>query len=130
MLPLACTPLLSVSYSFSFLTLLLLRTGSPFGSREGEGLQLRVEGALFAYFNMSTPSKNLINADYTIGIPATYRYGDNSLRFFIYHQSSHLGDELLMCANPPNRVNLSFESIELIYSREWREWRMYGAVNT
>ena len=97
-----------------------------FGSREGDGLQLSVEGALFAQFNMDTPSYNLLNADYTIGIPVTYRHGDNSLRFRIYHQSSHLGDELLLSANPPDRVNLSYEAIELIYSREWRGWRLYG----
>jgi hypothetical protein len=97
-----------------------------FGSREGDGLQLSVEGALFAQFNMNTPSYDLINADYTIGIPVTYRYGDNSLRFRIYHQSSHLGDEFLQGLNPPERVNLSYEAIDLIYSREWRGWRVYG----
>ena len=97
-----------------------------FGSREGDGLQLSLEGALFAQFNLDAPSFDLINADYTIGIPVTYRHGDNSLRFRIYHQSSHLGDELLQSANPPDRVNLSYESIELIYSREWRGWRVYG----
>lgn len=97
-----------------------------FGSREGDGLQLSVEGALFAQFNLDTPSRDLINADYTIGFPVTYRHGDNSLRFRIYHQSSHLGDELLQSANPPERVNLSYEAIELIYSREWRGCRVYG----
>ena len=97
-----------------------------FGSRDGDGLQLSVEGAIFAQFNMDTPSYDLINADYTIGIPVTYRHGDNSLRFRIYHQSSHLGDEFLQSINPPERVNLSYEAIELIYSREWRGWRVYG----
>jgi hypothetical protein len=97
-----------------------------FGSREGNGLQLSVEGALFAQFNLDTSSYDLINADYTIGIPATYRYGDNSFRFRIYHQSSHLGDEFLQSINPPERVNLSYEAIEFIYSREWRGWRGYG----
>jgi len=97
-----------------------------FGSREGDGLQLSVAGALFAQFNLDTPSYNLTNADYTIGIPATYRLGDNSLHFCMYHQSSHLGDEFLQSVNPPERVNLSYEAIELIYSREWRGWRVYG----
>ena len=97
-----------------------------FGSREGDGLQLSVEGALFAQFNLDTASYDLINADYTIGIPVTYRHGDNSLRFRVYHQSSHLGDEFLQSVNPPERLNLSFEAIELIYSREWRGWRVYG----
>ena len=97
-----------------------------FGIREGDGLQLSLEGALFAQFNLDSDSSDLINADYTIGIPVTYRYGDNSLRFRLYHQSSHLGDELLLSANHPDRVNLSYESTELIYSRDWREWRVYG----
>jgi len=97
-----------------------------FGSREGDGLQLSAEGAIFAQFNLEAPSADLINADYTIGFPLTYRYGDNSLRFRIYHQSSHLGDEFLQSVNPPERVNLSYEAVDLIYSREWREWRVYG----
>jgi hypothetical protein len=96
------------------------------GLREGDGLQLSVDGGLFAQFNLSTPSYDLINADYIIGLPATYRYGDNSLRFRIYHQSSHLGDEFLQSINPPQRVNLSYEAVELIYSREWGGWRGYG----
>ena len=97
-----------------------------FGNVEGNGLQLSVEGAIFAQFNLDAPSHDLINADYTIGIPVTYRHGDNSLRFRIYHQSSHLGDEFLQSVNPPERVNLSYEAVELIYSREWRGWRVYG----
>ncbi len=97
-----------------------------FGAREGDGLQLSAEGAIFAQFNLDAPSSDLINADYTIGIPLTYRYGDNSLRSRIYHQSSHLGDEFLQSINPPERVNLSYEAIDLIYSREWRGWRVYG----
>ncbi len=97
-----------------------------FGNREGNGLQLSVEGALFAQFNLNTPSYDLINADYTIGIPVTYRHGNDSLRFRIYHQSSHLGDEFLQSVNPPERVNLSYEAVELIYSREWLGWRVYG----
>lgn len=96
------------------------------GRHEGDGLQLSVEGALFAQFNLDTPSYDLINADYTIGFPVTYRDGDNSLRFRLYHQSSHLGDEFLQSINPPERVNLSYEAVELLYSREWRGWRVYG----
>ncbi|MEK6201008.1 MAG: DUF1207 domain-containing protein [Desulfobulbaceae bacterium] len=97
-----------------------------FGTREGDGLQLSLLAGLFAQFNMNSDSSDLINADYTIGIPATYRYGNNSLRLRLYHQSSHLGDEFLLGANPPDRINLSYEATELIYSYEWREFRVYG----
>ncbi|OGV67593.1 MAG: hypothetical protein A2498_15985 [Lentisphaerae bacterium RIFOXYC12_FULL_60_16] len=97
-----------------------------FGNREGDGLQLNVEAALFAQFNLDTPSMNLINADYTIGIPLTYRSGANSMRLRLYHQSSHLGDEFLQSGNAPTQVNLSYEAAEFIYSCEWRAWRLYG----
>jgi hypothetical protein len=96
------------------------------GSLEGDGLQLGLAGAIFAQFNLSTASYNLVNADCTIGIPVTFRHGGTSLRFRLYHQSSHLGDELLLGAKPPERVNLSFEATELILFREWSGRRVYG----
>jgi hypothetical protein len=95
------------------------------GSREGDGLQLSVEASIVARFNMSTASMNLVNADYTVGIPLTFRSGNNSIRFRLYHQSSHLGDEFLLSANHPDRINLSYEAVELLYSYEWQGWRGY-----
>ena len=97
-----------------------------FGSKEGNGLQLSLEAGVFAQFDLESESSDLINADYTIGFPLTYRFDDKSLRFRLYHQSSHLGDELLLGTNPPDRMNLSYEALELIYSREWRGFRVYG----
>ena len=94
--------------------------------RKGESLQLSVGASLIARFNMETDSYNLLNADYTVGLPLTYRRGDNSFRLRLYHQSSHLGDEFLLL-NPdhPERINLSFEALEFIYSREWEGFRAY-----
>lgn len=97
-----------------------------FGIHNGDGIQLNLEGGLFAQFNMSSASHDLINADYMIGIPVTYRYDNNSVRLRIYHQSSHLGDELLLNPNPPERINLSFEAVEILYSRKLYNWRIYG----
>lgn len=94
------------------------------GSRTGDGLQVSVSGALFAQFNLDSQSNDLLNADYTIGLPVTYRRGPFSTRLRLYHQSSHLGDEFLLRARP-ERVNLSFESLELIGSYEWRRFRGY-----
>lgn len=86
--------------------------------------QVSLAGALFAQFNLEAPSQDLVNADYTIGVPLTYRGGAYSGRLRIYHQSSHLGDEFLL-RNQPERINLSFESLELLASREWPRWRGY-----
>jgi len=96
------------------------------GKHPGDGLQLSIAGGLFAQFNMDAPSSDLINADYVIGFPLTYRHGPLAARLRLYHQSSHLGDEYLLDVHPkPKRVNLSFESIELLFSYEWRAWRGY-----
>lgn len=94
------------------------------GKRQGDGLQVSIAGGLFAQFNMDAPSSDLINADYVIGLPVTYRHGPLSARLRLYHQSSHLGDEFLLNVQP-ERINLSFESLELLFSYEWRGLRGY-----
>jgi hypothetical protein len=95
------------------------------GNQVDDGLQFSVAGAIFAQFNMDAPSHDLVNADYTIGFPLTYRRGPTSLRLRIYHQSSHLGDEFLLDVRP-ERINLSYEAIELVLSRDWQNWRGYA----
>jgi hypothetical protein len=95
--------------------------------RNREGLQFSVAGALFAQFDLKSPSSDLVNADYTIGAQATYRRNATAARVRLYHQSSHLGDEFLLRVRP-ERVNLSFESLELLLARQWNEdrWRVYA----
>lgn len=94
------------------------------GKQAGDGLQISLAGGLFAQFNLDAESSDLINADYTIGVPISYRRGNHSLRLRLYHQSSHLGDEFLLNVKP-DRINLSFESLELLYSHDWQPWRVY-----
>jgi hypothetical protein len=92
---------------------------------EGDGFQFGAEGAVFAQFNLDAPSFDLINADYLVGLPLTLRIAGFSARLRIYHQSSHLGDEYLLSEHP-ERVNLSFESAELILSQEMGPARVYA----
>jgi hypothetical protein len=95
-------------------------------SRAGNGIQLGLAGAVFAQFDLGTPSYDLLNADYLIGLPLTFRAGPISGRVRPYHQSSHLGDEFLLRPNPPLRQNLSFESIEALLSIDLSALRIYG----
>jgi hypothetical protein len=95
------------------------------GTEEGDGLQLSLDGALFAQFNMDAPSHDLINADYQVGIPLTYRRGLFSARLRVYHQSSHLGDEFLLRYRP-DRVNLSYESVQALGAMNFGKWRVYA----
>lgn len=99
------------------------RTGAE---RPGNGVQLGLAGAVFAQFDLGTASYELLNADYLVGLPLTFRFGPFSGRARIYHQSSHLGDEFLLRDNPPKRENLSFESAELLFSLDVSALRVYG----
>jgi hypothetical protein len=91
----------------------------------GNGVQFGIVGAIFAQFNLDRPSFDLINADYVVGLPLTYRYRAFSGRLQLYHQSSHLGDEFLLAVQP-ERENLSFEALELILSVEAAALRLYA----
>lgn len=102
----------------------LLRVGGP---GAGDGLQLGLEAAIFAQFDLDSSSDDLLNADYTVGIPLAFRRAGFSARARVYHQSSHLGDELLLRADGAvQRQNLSFESAELILSQELGPLRLYA----
>ncbi len=91
-----------------------------------DGLQFNIGGAVFAQFNLNAPSSDLINADYIIGFPLTFRMSDFSARLRLYHQSSHLGDEFILGNVGVERVNLSFEELEAILSYIRHFFRVYG----
>ena len=101
----------------------LLRWGGP---SEGEGVQLDVIGSIFAQFDLGTESNDLINADYIVGLPLTFRRSGFSTRVRLYHQSSHLGDEYLLRGEAIERENLSFESLDFLLSQEIGPLRMYA----
>ena len=101
----------------------LVRWGGP---SPGEGLQLDVVGSIFAQFALSTSSNDLINADYIVGVPVTFRRSGFSTRVRLYHQSSHLGDEYLLRSEDIQRENLSFESVEVLLSQEIGPLRAYA----
>ena len=80
-----------------------------------------VQAAVFALFDLEAESMDLINADYWLGIPFTWRSGPWSAMARVFHQSSHLGDEYLLRSqtNRRSRVNLSYEAVDLRVSREF-----------
>ncbi len=95
------------------------------GSNPKKGWQLGLSAAVFAQFDLESESSDLMNADYVIGVPVTWRHDDWSGRVRVYHQSSHLGDEFLLRAQP-ERINLSFESMEVLVAHDFGEIRIYG----
>ena len=107
-------------------TFALYRNAAP-----GDGQwELALQAGVFSVFNMNAPSgsKDLVNADYTVGVLTGYLTGPFSGFFRLYHQSSHLGDEFILNSRTPvNRINLSFEELDLKVAYEPTSWfRIYG----
>jgi len=69
----------------------------------------------------------LINTDFMIGGELVKNFRQGSLRLKYAHQSYHLGDEFLI-DNPfyiENRLNLSYETLELLAFRNYNHWGAY-----
>jgi hypothetical protein len=105
-------------------TFALYRNAAPLDGQ----WEIALQAGVFSIFNMSAPSKDLVNADYTVGLLTSYRTGPFSGFLRLHHQSSHLGDEFILDSpTPVNRVNLSFEELDLKLSYELTSWlRLYG----
>jgi uncharacterized protein DUF1207 len=85
-----------------------------------------IQAGVFAIFDLDAFSKDLINADYFVAIPFAYRSGDLSALLRVFHQSSHLGDEFIL-RTKPQRLNLSYEGVDVKVSYEFRDWlRLYS----
>jgi Protein of unknown function (DUF1207) len=100
------------------------------GKQAGNGWQLDFFGAGFSQFNMDASSDDLLNTDYLVGFPLTFRYGSLSGRMSLFHQSSHLGDELILGGTGPDRVNLSIEAFDILLAKDIGNWRFYGGGTT
>jgi hypothetical protein len=105
--------------------------GENFGfytRRQGcNGWQISLLTGIFAQFNLDTSNSELINIDFNVGVPLTWRHGNWSARLRFYHQSSHIGDEFLG-ANPGfQNIGLQYEEVDMIVSYDFLRWlRLYG----
>lgn len=97
---------------------------------EGGRFEVGVQAGVFAVFDMDSSSHDLVNADYWATLPFAYawRRGDFSAFLRLYHQSSHLGDEYLLRpdVDPEDRVNLSYEEVDLKVSYDYGDFKAYA----
>ena len=96
------------------------------GEAPGEGWQTGVFGVVFSQFNLSASSDDLINSDFVIGVPLAFKRGALSGRLRLWHQSSHLGDELILHGGAPPRVDRSMEVLDGVLALGRGAWRGYG----
>jgi hypothetical protein len=105
--------------------------GENFGfytRRQGcDGWQVNLLTGIFSQFNLDTTNAALVNIDFNVGVPLTWRSGNWSARFRYYHQSSHLGDEFLGLNPGFQSINLQYEEVDMILSYDLQKWlRLYG----
>jgi hypothetical protein len=94
----------------------------------GGAWEVGIQAGVFSLFDLDAPSTDLVNSDYIVGFPFAYRLGNFSAMARVYHQSSHLGDEFLI-ENRVDRVNLSYEAVDVRLSYEITDWlRVYGGA--
>jgi hypothetical protein len=94
--------------------------------RNERALQLGVEAAIFSQFELTPNRADLLNVDYFVGFPLTFRLEGFSVRAREYHQSSHVGDQLLTRPGTTvRRHTLSFESFELMLAQDLAFARLY-----
>ena len=88
--------------------------------------EIAFQAGVFSVFDLESASSDLVNSDFLVGLSASHHFGDLTTMLRVFHQSSHLGDEFLL-SNQVDRVNLSFEVLDLLLSFEpWRWLRLYA----
>ncbi|TKS61153.1 MAG: hypothetical protein EWM72_00640 [Nitrospira sp.] len=104
--------------------------GENFGfytRRQGcNGWQVSLLTGIFSQFNLDEKNAELINTDFVVGVPLTWRAGNWSTRLRYSHQSSHLGDEFLTARPGFSRLNLTYEEVEAILSYDYKWARLYA----
>lgn len=88
--------------------------------------EIAFQAGVFSVFDLEADSFDLVNSDFLVGLTASHHVGDLTTMLRVFHQSSHLGDEFLL-RNRVDRVNLSFEVVDVLMSYEpWSWLRLYG----
>ncbi|MEJ2217125.1 MAG: DUF1207 domain-containing protein [Gemmatimonadota bacterium] len=90
------------------------------------GVLVGVQAGVFGRFRIESPARDLVAADWIVGLPIEVRKGRLSARLRPFHWSAHLGDELMQNANAV-RIPFSFESLDLLVGyRALGPLRAYG----
>lgn len=83
----------------------ILRYGTH-DSRLPQGWQLDIEGASMPRLDLEH-GRELMAADFRVGVPLTYGRGWLQTKLAYYHLSSHLGDEFMIRNPTASRINFS-----------------------
>jgi hypothetical protein len=92
---------------------------------DDERLSLTARGLFTARFDVHSESFDLQNNDFIGGLALGYQRGPDSFELYLYHQSSHLGDEVTERGDR-HRIDYARETVRLLWSRTWDNFRFYA----
>ena len=92
---------------------------------EQEDLSLTVRGLLTGRFKLDSESFDLLNTDFIGGLALGYRRPADAFELYVYHQSSHLGDEILHRGDE-DRIDYAREAVRLLWAHEFGPLRIYA----
>jgi hypothetical protein len=92
---------------------------------DGAEMSLTMRGLITARFDVFSNSFDLLNADFLGGPALGYKKGPWSWEAFAYHQSSHLGDEVLEDGGR-RRIDYGREVVRFLGAYSWESLRLYA----
>ena len=90
----------------------------------GNVWQWGIDTSIITQFELDAPSLGKANIDFIFGLPLSWRNGDWSSRFRLYHLSSHMGDEY-MEREGVDRIEHTYEGVEFLISKDFKNHRAY-----
>ncbi len=99
----------------------LFRINAP---TAGDGIQASLAANVYSQFRLGVRPMELVNTDFQLGLPVTFRRGRFSSRLRLYHQSSHLGDGALL--EGVRRLDPTYLAAEWMISGRAGPLRAYG----
>jgi len=91
----------------------------------GDALSITARTVVTSRFDTGSPSFNQLNTDYLGGLAVGRQFGDDAWEVWVYHQSSHLGDETLDLGIR-RRIDYAREAVRLLWSHDFGPLRLYG----
>ncbi|WP_348663791.1 DUF1207 domain-containing protein [Chlamydia vaughanii] len=92
-------------------------------------LDIGIQGGVFSVFDLDHPDSCMVNSDFFVAGLLGFAVDKWSLRFRLWHLSSHLGDEFLLTHPNFPRFNLSDEGVDLFVSLRYNaQIRVYGGL--
>lgn len=103
---------------------------------DSKGFDLGVEGAALSQFEFThrtgASQRNLLSTDYRIGIPFVIYFKPWTIRFRLYHLSSHMGDDYILRHHITSYLsnNNNYDQFDVTASYLVKNYRFYFGLGT